>query len=221
MSVVAKPNSFRSGPDESGHFGAYGGRFVAETLMPLVLELERRLCASQGAIRHFQPSWMGCLQALCRPPEPALFRRAPDRSISAARRSISSARTSTTPARTRSTMCWARSCSRAAWARRASSPRPAPASMAWRPRRVCARFGLPCVVYMGAVDIERQKPNVFRMNLLGAEVRAGHVRLEDLEGCDERGVARLGRQCRRHLLHHRHGRGPASLSGDGARFPDA
>ena len=73
--------------------------------------------------------------ALYRPAEPALFRRAADRSISAARRSISSATSSTTPARTRSTTASARSCSPSAWARRASSPRPAPASTAWpRPR---------------------------------------------------------------------------------------
>ena len=85
---------------------------------------------------------------------------------------------------------------------------------------VCARFGLPCVVYMGEVDIERQKPNVFRMKLLGAEVRAGHVRLAHPEGRDERGAARLGHQCRRHFLLHRLGGGPASLSRHGARFPD-
>ena len=86
---------------------------------------------------------------------------------------------------------------------------------------VAARFGLPCIVYMGEVDIERQKPNVFRMNLLGAEVRARHVGLAHAEGCDERGAARLGRQCARHVLHHRLGGGPASLSRHGARFPDA
>ena len=86
---------------------------------------------------------------------------------------------------------------------------------------VAARFGLPCVVYMGEVDIERQKPNVFRMKLLGAEVRAGDIRLAHAEGRDERGAARLGRQRPRHVLHHRLGGRPASLSGDGARFPDA
>ena len=72
---------------------------------------------------------------------------------------------------------------------------------------------------MGAVDVERQKPNVFRMKMLGAEVRAGAVRLEDAQGRDERGAARLGDQCRRHVLLHRHGRGPAPLSDDGARLP--
>ena len=62
---------------------------------------------------------------------------------------------------------------------------------------VAARFGLPCVIYMGEVDIERQKPNVFRMQLLGAEVRARLVRLAHPERRDQRGAARLGRQCRR------------------------
>ena len=84
---------------------------------------------------------------------------------------------------------------------------------------LCAKFGLPCIVYMGAVDVERQKPNVLRMKMLGAEVRAVEFGLQDAEGRDERGAARLGHQCRRHLLLHRHGRRPASLSGDGARFP--
>jgi tryptophan synthase beta subunit len=77
---------------------------------------------------------------------------------------------------------------------------------------VCARFGLPCVIFMGATDVERQQPNVFRMKLLGAEVRAGDERRGDAEGRDERGAARLGRQRPRHLLHHRHRRRPAPLS---------
>ena len=84
---------------------------------------------------------------------------------------------------------------------------------------LCARFGLECVVYMGAVDVERQKPNVFRMKMLGAKVRPGAVRHAHAEGRDERGAARLGHQCARHVLLHRHGRGPASLSDDGARLP--
>ncbi len=71
---------------------------------------------------------------------------------------------------------------------------------------LCAKFGLPCIVYMGSVDVARQKPNVLRMKILGAEVRAVEFGLEDAEGCDERGVARLGRQCARHVLLHRHGR---------------
>jgi len=87
-----------------------------------------------------------------------------------------------------------------------------------RDRDACALFDLPCVVYMGATDIERQKPNVFRMKLLGAEV-IRCIRDRDLEGRDERGAARLGRPCRGHVLRHRLGRRAASLPRDGARFP--
>ena len=65
---------------------------------------------------------------------------------------------------------------------------------------VGALFGLPCTVFMGERDIERQQPNVFRMKLLGAEVRPVTLGLAHAEGRDERGAARLGRQRRRHLL---------------------
>jgi hypothetical protein len=74
-------------------------------------------------------------------------------------------------------------------------------------------------VFMGATDVERQKPNVFRMKLLGAEVRAGHLRHAHAEGRDERGAARLGDQCRRHLLLIGTAAGPHPYPDDGARLP--
>ena len=100
MTVQTKPNSFRTGPDERGHFGIYGGRFVAETLMPLILDLEKAYAQAKDD-PAFQQEMDGYLRQLCRTAIAALFRRAHDRPISAARKSISSARTSTTPARTR------------------------------------------------------------------------------------------------------------------------
>ncbi len=73
----AKRNTFRAGPDESGHFGIFGGRFVAETLMPLILEVEQRL--RQGPQRPGIPRRVEALpDPLCRPAQPAVFRRAPD-----------------------------------------------------------------------------------------------------------------------------------------------
>ena len=129
---------------------------------------------------------------LRRPAEPALSRRAPHR---AARRrpDLLQARRAQPHRRAQDQQhASARSCSRGAWASGASSPRPAPASTASRPRRSPRACGLQCVVYMGARDIERQKPNVFRMRLLGAEVRAGDLGLGDAQGRDERGAARLG-----------------------------
>ncbi len=77
MAKLDKPNSFRKGPDERGRFGIYGGRFVAETLMPLILSLEKAYEAAK-ADPSFQRELDHFLK-ICRPPEPALFRRAADR----------------------------------------------------------------------------------------------------------------------------------------------
>ena len=84
-------NSYRTGPDERGRFGIFGGRFVAETLMPLILELEQ---AYEAAKRDpaFQAELDAYLDALCRPPQPALLRRAADRAPRRRARSTSSAR---------------------------------------------------------------------------------------------------------------------------------
>ena len=84
---------------------------------------------------------------------------------------------------------------------------------------LCARFGLPCIVYMGAVDVERQKPNVFRMKMLGAEVRPVQSGTKTLKDAMNEALRDWVTNVERHILLHRHGRGPASLSDDGARFP--
>ncbi len=84
---------------------------------------------------------------------------------------------------------------------------------------VCARFGLPCVVYMGAVDVERQAPNVLRMNLLGAEVRPVTSGSATLKDAMNEALRDWVTNVARHLLPDRLGRRPAPLSGDGARLP--
>jgi tryptophan synthase beta chain len=84
---------------------------------------------------------------------------------------------------------------------------------------VCALFGLPCVVYMGATDIERQAPNVFRMKLLGAEVRPVTSGTRTLKDAMNEALRDWVANVDDTFLHHRHGRRPASLSGDGARLP--
>ena len=75
--TVQQLNSFRTGPDEHGHFGIYGGRFVAETLMPLILELEKAYAAAK-ADPDIQEGDGRLSDALCRPAVAALFRRAAD-----------------------------------------------------------------------------------------------------------------------------------------------
>ena len=84
---------------------------------------------------------------------------------------------------------------------------------------LCARFGLDCIVYMGAVDVERQKPNVFRMNMLGAKVVPVQSGTQTLKDAMNEALRDWVTNVVRHLLLHRHGGGAASLSGHGARLP--
>ena len=75
VETTVQLNSYRTGPDEKGHFGIFGGRFVAETLMPLILDLERPTTRPR-TIRPFSAELSRSSRPLCRPAEPALFRRA-------------------------------------------------------------------------------------------------------------------------------------------------
>ena len=129
----------------TGRYGDYGGRFVSETLVPALDELEARVRRRSCAAAAFQASWRELLAQLRRPPDAAhrARRASRARSIRAARpsrRCGSNARTSVTRARTRSTTPSVSACSRRRWARRASSPRPARASTASRrrPRARCS-----------------------------------------------------------------------------------
>ena len=112
----------------------------------------------------------------------------------------SSARTSPTRARTRSTTCSARRCSRGAWASGVSSRKPVPGQHGVATATACALFGLDCTVFMGAVDVQRQALNVWRMQLLGAEVVPVAVGESHAEGRGERRAPRLGRVGRDHAL---------------------
>lgn len=99
MTVQQQPNSFRTGPDERGHFGIFGGRFVAETLMPLILDLEKAYNEAK-ADPSFKKEMDSYLAHYVGRPSPLYFAERLTKNL-AARRSISSAKTSTTPARTR------------------------------------------------------------------------------------------------------------------------
>ena len=83
---------------------------------------------------------------------------------------------------------------------------------------VCALFGLRCVIYMGAEDVQRQALNVFRMRLLGAEVVTVNAGTRTLKGCDQRGVARLGNERARYLLSARQRTRSTSVPAHGARI---
>jgi tryptophan synthase beta chain len=164
------PNSWRSGPDAHGHFGGYGGRFVAETLMPLVLDLERAYEAAKED-PAFRAELGGLLRDYVGRESPLYFAERLTEHLGGARIYLKREDLNHTGAH-KINNCLGQ----ILLARRMGKTRIIAETGAGQhgvaTATVCARFGLPCVVYMGEVDIERQKPNVFRMKLLGAEVRA-------------------------------------------------
>jgi tryptophan synthase beta chain len=162
-------NSLRTGPDAAGHFGAYGGRFVAETLMPLVLDLEAAYEAAKKDAA-FQAELDGLLKNYVGRESPLYFAERLTAHFGGARIYLKREDLNHTGAH-KINNCLGQ----ILLARRMGKTRIIAETGAGQhgvaTATVAARFGLPCTVYMGEVDIERQKPNVFRMRLLGAEVR--------------------------------------------------
>ncbi|MFZ5835379.1 MAG: tryptophan synthase subunit beta [Pseudomonadota bacterium] len=166
--TVAKPNSFRSGPDAQGHFGIFGGRYAAETLMPLILELE---AAYSDAKKDpaFQAELDDLLCHYAGRPSPLYFAERLTQYFGGAKIYFKRDELNHTGSH-KINNCLGQ----ILLARRMKKGRIIAETGAGQhgvaTATVAARFGLPCVIYMGAADIERQQPNVFRMKLLGAEV---------------------------------------------------
>jgi tryptophan synthase beta chain len=181
------PNSFRTQPDERGHFGQFGGRFVAETLMPLVLDLEKHYRAAR-ADPAFQAEFDDLLEHYVGRPSPLYF--APRLTEELAKSALPGKGAQVWFKRDELNHTGAHKINNCIGqillAIRMGKTRIIAETGAGQhgvaTATVCARFGLPCVVYMGAVDVARQAPNVFRMKLLGAEVvpvQAGAKTLKD------------------------------------------
>jgi tryptophan synthase beta chain len=168
VTVQVQPNSFRTGPDERGHFGIFGGRFVAETLMPLILELERAY-AKAKADPAFQSEMASYLAHYVGRPSPLYFAERLTEHCGGAKIYFKRDELNHTGAHKVNNVL-----GQILVARRMGKERIIAETGAGQhgvaTATLCARFGLKCVVYMGAVDVERQKPNVFRMKMLGAEV---------------------------------------------------
>ena len=162
-------NSYRTGPDEAGHFGVFGGRYVAETLMPLIREVgeayeaARRDAAFQEELAFFQRHYTGR-------PSPLYFAERLTAHLGGARIYFKRDELNHTGSH-KINNCLGQ----ILLARRMGRSRIIAETGAGQhgvaAATVSARFDLPCTVYMGSVDIARQAPNVFRMRLLGAEVR--------------------------------------------------
>ena len=163
-----KPETYRSGPDESGHFGIFGGRFVAETLMPLILSVEEAYTAARQD-PEFQRDFDYYAKHYIGRPSPLYFAQSLTRELGGARIYFKRDELNHTGAhKINNTL------GQILLARRMGKKRIIAETGAGQhgvaTATVCALFDLPCVVYMGETDIKRQSPNVFRMKLLGAEV---------------------------------------------------
>jgi tryptophan synthase beta chain len=210
-------NSYRAGPDEKGRFGLYGGRFVAETLMPLILDLEQAYDAAQNdpaftaELEDLQTHYVGR-------PSPLYFAERLSEHYGGAKIYLKRDELNHTGSH-KINNCLGQ----ILLAKRMGKTRIIAETGAGQHgvavATVAARFGLPCTVFMGATDIERQKPNVFRMKLLGADIRpvtAGAGTLKDamnealrdwVANVDDTFYI-IGTVA-----------GPRTLSGHGARFP--
>jgi len=161
-------NSFMSGPDERGRFGNYGGRFVSETLMPLILSLEaeyERAKTDAAFWAEMDDLWKHYVGR----PSPLYFAERMTERFGGAKIYLKRDELNHTGAHKINNVL-----GQILLARRMGKSRIIAETGAGQhgvaTATVCARFGLQCVVYMGAHDVERQAPNVFRMRLLGAEV---------------------------------------------------
>ncbi len=175
-----KPNSYRTGPDERGRFGQFGGRFVSETLMPLILELEAEYLKAKT-----DPDFWAEMEDLWKHyvgrPSPLYFAERLTERLGGAKVYFKRDELNHTGAHKINNVL-----GQILLARRMGKTRIIAETGAGQhgvaTATACARFGLRCVVFMGKTDVERQRPNVFRMKLLGAEVvpvTSGRATLKD------------------------------------------
>ena len=163
-----KQNSYRNGPDEDGHFGIFGGRYVAETLMPLIHDVEKKYNEAKND-PAFKQEFHHLLKEYVGRPNPLYYAKRMTEHLGGAKIYFKREELNHTGAHKINNCV-----GQILLARRMGKTRIIAETGAGQhgvaTATVCALFGMPCVVYMGAKDIERQKPNVFRMKLLGAEV---------------------------------------------------
>jgi tryptophan synthase beta chain len=166
---MQQPNTYRGGPDERGHFGIFGGRYLPETLMPLVLAVEKAYEAAK-ADPSFQAELDERLKHYVGRPSPLYFAERLTETLGGPKIYFKRDELNHTGSH-KINNCLGQ----AVLARRMGKTRIIAETGAGQhgvaTATVAALFGLPCTVYMGEIDIERQAPNVFRMKLLGAEVK--------------------------------------------------
>ncbi len=176
----ARPNSYRTGPDERGKFGVFGGRYVAETLMPLILEVEKAYRAAKA-----DPAFAARIAELATHyvgrPSPLYFAERMTERLGGAKIYFKREELNHTGSH-KVNNCIGQILVAQAMGKKRIIAETGAGQHGVATATVAARFGLQCVVYMGEVDIARQQPNVYRMKLLGAEVvpvKSGSRTLKD------------------------------------------
>ncbi len=177
---MTKNNSLRQGPDERGHFGIYGGRYVAETLMPVILEVEKAYREAKNEesfnneLNYFLKHYVGR-------PSPLYYAKRLSESLGGAKIYFKREDLNHTGAHKINNcigqILLARQMGKSRIIAETGAGMHGVATAT-----VCALFDLPCTIYMGSSDIERQSPNVSRMELLGATivpVTSGSATLKD------------------------------------------
>lgn len=180
MSVPVEPNSYKTGPDENGHFGIFGGRYVAETLMPLILELEQAYEEAKNdpefwaELSHLNKHYTGR-------PSPLYFAERLTKHLGGAKIYFKRDELNHTGSH-KINNCLGQILLAKRMGKKKIIAETGAGQHGVASATVSARFDFPCKVFMGKTDVERQSPNVFRMKLLGADivpVTAGAGTLKD------------------------------------------
>jgi tryptophan synthase beta chain len=161
-------NSYRNGPDKDGFFDIFGGRFVAETLMPLILELEKEYNIAKNdkdfvkELKYWNKHYIGR-------PSPLYFASRITKELGGAKVYFKRDELNHTGAH-KINNCIGQVLLAKRMGKNKIIAETGAGQHGVATATVCALFGLSCTVYMGVKDIERQAPNVFRMKLLGAKI---------------------------------------------------
>ena len=166
--MADRRNTWDQWPDENGRFGEFGGRYVAETLMPLILDLEKEYRAAKkdpGFAAQMDDLWRHYVGR----PSPLYFAERLTEHFGGAKIYFKRDELNHTGAH-KINNCLGQVLLAMRMGKTRIIAETGAGQHGVATATVCARFGLPCVVFMGETDVERQKPNVFRMKLLGAEI---------------------------------------------------
>ena len=165
-----KKNSYKHWPDEKGYFGNFGGRYVSETLMPLILEVENKYNEIKDK-QSFKKEFEYYLEKYVGRPSPLFFAERITKNLKGPKIYFKRDELNHTGAH-KINNCLGQILLALKMGKKRIIAETGAGQHGVATATVCALFNLPCVIYMGAKDIERQSPNVFRMKLLGAEIRS-------------------------------------------------